>query len=88
MTDTDEAIRLGEARYRAGAWAEAAAVFARIAEQDPEHPAALRLLGLCRLRLGDPAGALALLERAYALAPADQCRGGHVVPALPAAVAR
>ena len=46
------AIRLGEARYRAGAWAEAAAIFARVAEHDPEDSAALRLLGLCRLRLG------------------------------------
>jgi tetratricopeptide (TPR) repeat protein len=70
LTDTDGAIRLGEARYRTGTWAEAAAIFARI-EQDPEHSPALRLLGLCRLRLGEPAGALALLERAYALAPAD-----------------
>jgi tetratricopeptide (TPR) repeat protein len=70
MTDTDGAIRLGEARYRAGTWAEAAAILARI-EQDPKHSPALRLLGLCRLRLSEPAGALALLERAYALAPAD-----------------
>jgi tetratricopeptide (TPR) repeat protein len=71
MTDAGEAIRLGEARYPAGAWAEAAAIFRRVAEQDPEHPTALRLLGLCWLRLGDPAGALALFERALALAPAD-----------------
>jgi tetratricopeptide (TPR) repeat protein len=71
LTDTGEAIRLGEASYRAGAWDEAAAIFTRVAEQDPEHSAALRLLGLCRLRLGDQAGALALLERAYALAPTD-----------------
>jgi tetratricopeptide (TPR) repeat protein len=71
MIDTGEEIQLGEARYRAGAWAEAAAIFTRIAEQDPEHSTALRLLGLCRLRLGDLAAALALLERAYALAPAD-----------------
>jgi tetratricopeptide (TPR) repeat protein len=71
MTDTGAGIRLGEARYRAGAWAEAAAIFSRIVDQDPEHSAALRLLGLCRLRLGDPAAALALLERALALAPAD-----------------
>jgi tetratricopeptide (TPR) repeat protein len=71
MIDIGEAIRRGEEHYRAGAWGEAAAIFAQVAEQDPEHSAALRLLGLCRLRLGDPAGALALLERAYALAPAD-----------------
>lgn len=52
MSETSvEAIRLGEARYRAGAWAEAAAIFSRIAEAEPAHSAALRLLGLCRLRL-------------------------------------
>jgi tetratricopeptide (TPR) repeat protein len=72
MSETSvAAIRLGEARYRAGAWAEAAAIFARIAEAEPAHSAALRLLGLCRLRLGDPAAAVELLAKAHALAPAD-----------------
>jgi tetratricopeptide (TPR) repeat protein len=66
-----EAIALGEARYRAGAYAEAAAIFARLCDADPADPGAIRLLGLCRLRLGDPSGALALLAKAHALAPAD-----------------
>jgi tetratricopeptide (TPR) repeat protein len=62
---------LGEARYRAGAWAEAAAIFTRLHERAPDDAAALRLLGLCRLRLGDLAAALALLGRARELAPDD-----------------
>ncbi|MGC2413937.1 MAG: tetratricopeptide repeat protein, partial [Stellaceae bacterium] len=66
-----EAIALGEARYRAGAYGEAAAIFSRIREQMPDHPDALRLLGLCRLRLGEPAAGLELLGKARALAPAD-----------------
>jgi tetratricopeptide (TPR) repeat protein len=66
-----ETIALGEARYRAGAYAEAVAIFARLCDVDPENPGAIRLLGLCRLRLGDPSGALALLGKAHALAPSD-----------------
>ena len=66
-----EAFALGEARYRAGAYAEAAAIFARLCDAKPRDADALRLLGLCRLRNGDPAGALSLLEKAHALAPAD-----------------
>ncbi|MBV9859508.1 MAG: sulfotransferase [Alphaproteobacteria bacterium] len=62
---------LGEARYRAGAYGEAAAIFARRVAQAPGDAAALRLLGLCRLRLGDPAGALRHLTRARELAPED-----------------
>ena len=49
----EEAIALGEARYRAGAYGEAAAIFAQVNEQSPSFPTALRLLGLCRLRLGN-----------------------------------
>ncbi len=67
----DDAIALGEARYRAGAYGEAAAIFSRIGEHMPAHAGALRLLGLCRLRLGEPDAALDLLGRALALAPAD-----------------
>jgi tetratricopeptide (TPR) repeat protein len=66
-----EAISLGEARYRAGAYGEAAAIFSRIGEQMPDHPDAVRLLGLCRLRLGESAAALDLLGKARELAPAD-----------------
>ena len=66
-----EAIALGEARYRAGAYGEAAAIFAQVTEQSPSFPTALRLFGLCRLRLGDPSAALELLGRARDLAPDD-----------------
>ncbi len=68
---TAEAFALGEARYRAGGYAEAAAIFGRLCDVSPTDPGAIRLLGLCRLRLGDSAGALSLLAKAHALAPAD-----------------
>ena len=67
----EEAIALGEARYRTGAYGEAAAIFAQVNEQSPSFPTTLRLLGLCRLRLGDWSAALELLERARDLAPDD-----------------
>jgi Flp pilus assembly protein TadD len=66
-----EALVQGEARYRAGAYDEAAAIFARLCDANPGDPDPVRLLGLCRLRLGDPSGALTLLAKARALAPAD-----------------
>jgi tetratricopeptide (TPR) repeat protein len=65
------ASALGEARYRAGAYGEAAAIFTQLCALHPDEPYPLRLLGLCRLRLGDAAGALALLEKAHDLAPDD-----------------
>jgi tetratricopeptide (TPR) repeat protein len=67
----DEAIAAGEARYRAGAYGEAAAILAQVNEHSPSYPAALRLLGLCKLRLGDPSAALTLIDRARTLAPDD-----------------
>ena len=71
MVDPGGRFALGEERYRAGAYAEAAAVFALLAQEMPRNPHALRMLGLCRLRLGKPAEAIALLTEARALAPAD-----------------
>ena len=67
----EEAIAAGEGRYRAGAYSEAAAIFTQVNEQSPSFPAALRLLGLCKLKLGEPSGALVLLNRARGLAPDD-----------------
>jgi Flp pilus assembly protein TadD len=61
----------GEERYRAGAYAEATAIFARLSQETPRNADVLRLLGLCRLRLGQPAEAIASLAKAYALAPSD-----------------
>jgi Flp pilus assembly protein TadD len=66
-----EALALGEARYRAGAYAEAALIFNQIWAANPGDSSAMRLLGLCRLRLGDLSGALTLLEKAHTIAPAD-----------------
>jgi Flp pilus assembly protein TadD len=61
----------GEARYRDGDYPEAEAIFRRICTSAPHDPAAVRMLGLCRLRLGDMDDALRLLASAYALAPGD-----------------
>ena len=66
-----ETFALGETHYRAGAFAEAASIFARLCDDNPDDADAIRLLGLCRLRLGDPAGALPLLAKAHARVPAD-----------------
>jgi tetratricopeptide (TPR) repeat protein len=61
----------GEERYRAGAYAEAATIFRRLAKQQPQDSGALRMLGLCRLRLGKLPEALRLLAKAAAIAPGD-----------------
>jgi Flp pilus assembly protein TadD len=42
-----------------------------VSEKSPSAARSLRLLGLCRVRLGAPAEAIELLERALRLAPAD-----------------
>ena len=78
---------VGVERYRAGAYAEAEAIFARLraaqekaqdetqrtAQRAPDEsdPATLRMLGLARFRLGKLEPALALLEAALKAAPAD-----------------
>ena len=67
----DDALALGEARYSAGAYAEAAAIFEKLCAARPDNSHAIRLLGLCRLKFGDLDGALVLLSKALALAPAD-----------------
>lgn len=66
-----ETLVLGEARYRAGAYVEAAGIFGQVCAAAPECAAAIRLLGLCRLRLGEPVAGLELLARARQLAPDD-----------------
>ncbi|MBV9828013.1 MAG: sulfotransferase [Alphaproteobacteria bacterium] len=73
MTDLEfiDLCASGEARYGAGAYAEAGEVFSKIVSKRPDNATALRMLGLCQLRLGDHDKALALLRRASALAPDD-----------------
>jgi tetratricopeptide (TPR) repeat protein len=66
-----ERLAHGEARYRAGAYAEAAEIFETLCNDKPGFPAPIRMLGLCRLRLGEPEKALVLLEQAHTLAPFD-----------------
>ncbi|MBV8564323.1 MAG: sulfotransferase [Methylobacteriaceae bacterium] len=66
-----EAFARGQACYRAGAFAESAAIFAELCRARPGDPDAIRLLGLSQLRLGERADALALLAKARALAPDD-----------------
>jgi Flp pilus assembly protein TadD len=50
-----ESFARGEERYRAAAYREAAEIFERLCEASPDDADAVRMLGLCRLRLGDPA---------------------------------
>jgi tetratricopeptide (TPR) repeat protein len=65
------AFSYGEERYRNGAYVEAADIFENLLQAIPGDAGALRMLGLCRLRLGDREAALQLLGKAQALAPAD-----------------
>jgi tetratricopeptide (TPR) repeat protein len=66
----DELAR-GKECYAAGAFGDAAAIFARLRDARPHDFNVVRLLGLSRLRLGEPQEALSLLSKAHALAPAD-----------------
>jgi Flp pilus assembly protein TadD len=67
-----------EAHYRAGRYAEAAALLAAPAAAEPPDVSAVRLLGLCRLRQGDREEALRLLRRAFELAPGDAWAALHL----------
>jgi Flp pilus assembly protein TadD len=81
--DVAPTFNSGIERYRAGAYAEAEAIFVRLcAVQEEAHgtaqrmtdksdPATLRMLGLARFRLGKLEPALALLKAALEAAPAD-----------------
>ncbi|MFO1028362.1 MAG: sulfotransferase [Acetobacteraceae bacterium] len=61
----------GEDHYRAGRYAQAAAVFRDLHAAAPEESAPVRMLGLCQLHLGRTAEALTLLSEARDLAPDD-----------------
>ena len=71
MTVADDCVAAAEAAYRAARFAEAVAMLEPLADTDPAHQAALRVLGMCRFRLGQHAAALDLLERARRLVPTD-----------------
>ena len=65
----DEVLRLAKAALRASDPARAQAVLAAPLRLHPDDPAMLSFAGLAHRALGDPLGALRLLERAVALAP-------------------
>ena len=77
--DVVPTFELGVQRYRAGAYAEAEAIFAALCEPQEgtedttrqSNPKTLRMLGLARFRLGKLEQALDLLEAALKAAPAD-----------------
>ena len=70
--DVAPTFELGVERYRAGAYAEAEAIFAQLCGvQETPDPTTLRMLGLARFRLGKLESALALLEAALKAAPSD-----------------
>lgn len=68
---TDDPLAHARALYRAGAYAEAAAVLDNVRLNQPAQAAAQSMLGLCRLRLGDNEAALTLLRRAAEATPDD-----------------
>src|SRR5271166_32416 len=64
-------VSAGIGLYQTRAYQAAADIFARVVERDSDNAQAVRMLGLCRLRLGDVGQAGTLLARAFALAPDD-----------------
>jgi Flp pilus assembly protein TadD len=71
MQPHDATVAAAEARYRSGDYRGAAALLEPLTTGDAPVPAALRVFGLCRLRLGAAEEAVGLLGRAYGLAPQD-----------------
>jgi tetratricopeptide (TPR) repeat protein len=74
-----------EQLYRAADYAAAAALLDGERASSPTDPTILRLLGLCRLRLGDADAALDLLRQSAGLAPDDPLTGLHYGIGLQAA---
>jgi tetratricopeptide (TPR) repeat protein len=60
-------LELGRAFYRAGMWDDAERELRGAIDEDPASVEALERLAAIRLRVGDPASAIKLLERAAAL---------------------
>lgn len=78
VAELANATERAEALYRAGQYENAAQLLSPLAGAEPPDPTATRLLGLCRLKLGDSNTALALLERAKTLAPDDPWADLHL----------
>ena len=73
-----DALDAAIARYRAGAFGEAAASLATLRVGAPDDPTLLRLHGLALVRAGDPAAGVPLLARARDLAPHDPLSTLHL----------
>ena len=63
-------LRKALSHHRAGRPQDAAALCWRILDEQPDHPDALYLLATIAHRIGNPAAALALIDKAVRLAPA------------------
>ena len=74
----------GEERARQGKWAEAAALFRKVIEEDTEHYKAFNMLGYSLRKMGKAKEAIAAYNRALSIkpdyAPALEYRGvAHVM---------
>jgi len=58
-------------QHRAGALAQAEALYRSLLEEEPDHPDALRLLGLLKQQTGDAVGAERMIRRSIAVDPAN-----------------
>ncbi len=71
-------ITAAEPRYRAGDYAAATDLLAPLTQLPCPDATALRITGLCRLRLGAVPEALDLLQHAHAPAPTDPWTSLHL----------
>ena len=71
MPPINDLLRAALARQRAGALAEAAALYREILAAEPAHVDALQMLGAIEHQAGRSDEAIALLDRALAVAPAN-----------------
>jgi predicted Zn-dependent protease len=84
-TTTPDTMAAAIARYQAGAYQQAAALFAALRAEDPDNPTLLRLNGLALVRGGEAPAGVALLTRAHQLAPQDPLSSLHLGIGLHAA---
>jgi predicted Zn-dependent protease len=77
-TAPSDMIATAMERYQAGAFQQAASLFAALLAQDPDNPTLLRLNGLSLVRGGQAPAGVTLLIRARQLAPQDPLTGLHL----------
>ena len=79
-TITSDAATMARAEefYRAGEYKRAAALLSPLADAPESEPSAVRVLGLCRLKLGESQAGLSLLKQARDLAPHDPWTALHL----------